>query len=134
METCQLRAYSIPFTMSNRKIVLKVPAAFKIHTHSHKNTLTWSSKGKSVSCPSKQGQTTSYLFQYESAYRIGRYMQRFLLRRPSLSTCLFFLIEVQCDQGRNQTPSAILQAGTLQTKEMLVDMEKHRQPHSLKEF
>lgn len=61
------------FMVSNGKIRLKVPTTFKIHHHSHKNTITLSLKGKLISSPSKQGQTCFIsLFQYVSAYGIGK--------------------------------------------------------------
>lgn len=89
------------FMVSNGKIRLKVPTTFKIHNHSHKNTITLSLKGKLISSPSKQGQTCFIsLFQYVSAYGIGKIHLKILLRRPSLSNCPLFLEKVQCDRDR----------------------------------
>lgn len=88
------------FKVSNGKIILKVPAIFKIHTHSHKKYYSIKSEGKTS--------LLSFKTSMNLLTRVEKYMQRFLLRRPSLSTCPFFLDK--CDQGREQSPSASLQA------------------------
>lgn len=123
------------FMVSNGKIILKVSATFKIHKHSHKNTITLSLKRKLVSSPSKQGQTCFIsFFQHESAYGIEKIR---LKNSPEKAKSLKLSTLFRKGAVRPRQSNHLLRvskAGTLETKAMLVDMEKHRHPHPLGNF